>query len=122
MLLTLTLPRISELMSLAVVEAVHASPGVALAPGAKLFDISVDLSAAAAHDCPPVSMYRIVLRDRAWLRSVAVACGDEVPVGTVLAQLSTDPDEPLDGATGRAARLTIAGILSQTEKWLDEPR
>lgn len=122
MLLTLTLPRINELMISAVVETIHAAAGSALAPGAKLMDLTVDLSAVAAQDCPPISLYRIVLRDRAWLRRVAVACGDDVEVGALLAHFSTDPDEPLEGEPARAVRVTIAGILAQSEGWREDPR
>lgn len=122
MLLTLTLPRINELMSTAVVETIHAVSGSALTPGTKLLDLSVDLSAVAAHDCPPVSLYRIVLRDRVFLRRVAVARGDELAVGALLAQFSTDPEEPLDGEAARAVRITIAGILAPSESWHEDRR
>ena len=119
--MTLTLPRINELMTSAVVLAIHAAAGSALTPGAKLLDLSVDLSAAAAHDCPPISLYRIVLRDRAWLRRVAVARGDDVAVGALLAYFSTEPDEALDGKPARPVRVMIAGILAQEDGWPVDP-
>lgn len=111
MLLTLTLPRIHERMTTARVDAVHLAAGAPVAFGAKLVDVTVDLSAAAEQDCPPISHYRIVLLDRGWLRELAVAPGDEIAVGAPIATITTQPDESLDAAPARAARTSIAGIL-----------
>jgi hypothetical protein len=110
-LLNLNLPRINEYMTAAIVEAAYASEGGEIAMGAKLFDLTVDLSAAAPHDCPPISHYRLVLREKAWLRRLAVKPGDEPLVGAPLALFSTDPDEPLDAAPGRAVRIAVATIM-----------
>lgn len=120
MLLSLSVPRINTHMTTAIVDAIHARVGEALPLGGKLIDLTVDLSAAAPHDCPPVSHYRLSLRDRAWLRRVDVAVGDEPQVGESLALLSTEPDEPLDAAPARAARVAIAGILGQG-LWGEDP-
>jgi hypothetical protein len=114
LLLKLTLPRIHERMTVARVEAIHAALGAPLAFGAKLVDVTVDLSAAAEQDCPPIAHYRIVLLDRGWLRELSIARGDEIPVGAPMATISTAPDEPLDAAPARAARTSIAGILLET--------
>lgn len=111
MLLTLTLPRIHELMTTARIEVVHATQGAALAHGARFVDLTVDLSAGAEQDCPPIAHYRIVLLERGWLRELAIARGDEIAVGARMATLSSTPDEPLDAAPSRAARTSIAGIL-----------
>jgi hypothetical protein len=117
LLLTLTLPRLNDLMTAAVVEAIHAAPGTVLATGAKLMDVSVDLSAVAAHDCPPISYFRIVLREPATLRRLEVGVGDVVPASALVAQFSTQPDESLDGAPARQVRVTVAGILSAADDW-----
>jgi hypothetical protein len=117
LLLTLRLPRINAYMTTASVDKVYVEEGKPLNVGAKLLDLIVDLSATAAHDCPPVSAYRIVLRDRAWLRRLAVAPGDDLEVGAIIAQFSTEPDEPLDGEAARTVRVTIAGILGQSDWW-----
>ncbi len=117
MLLTLNLPRIMEQMTTAVVDTIHVVEGVALGPGAKLFDLRVDLSAVAPQDCPPVSMFRIALRDRAWLRRLCIDPGAEVEVDTLLVVFSTTPDESLDAPPARAARITIAGIMAQHDWW-----
>lgn len=110
-LLAFSLPRVNPHMSSAVVSAIHAKEGDALAAGSKLADLTVDLTAIAAQDCPPISHFRVVLRERAWLRRLLVARGDEVVVGAPLAWFSTEPDEPLDAAPAREARISIAGIL-----------
>ena len=122
MLLNLTLPRINEHMTTAVVKTIYPEINTALQFGAKLMDLSIDLSAVLPHDCPPVSMYRIALRDRVWLRQLAVAIGDDIAVGATLAQFSTEPDEPLRGDPARAVRVTIAGILDPGTWWREESR
>jgi hypothetical protein len=117
-LLTLPLPRIGEYMTSAVIKKLHAAEGTALTPGAKLLDLTVDLSAAVPHDCPPISHYRVTLRDRVWLRRLAVAAGDEVEIGETLARFTTEPDEPLDGDPVRAVRVSLAGILDTSDWWV----
>jgi len=110
-LLYLALPRIVEPMSCAFVDAVYVEEDARLGLGAKLIDLTVDLSAGAAHDCPPISHYRIALRDEVWARRLLVAAGDEVAVGAPLALFSTEADEPLDGPPARAARISVIGII-----------
>lgn len=114
MLLSLTLPRINAYMTIAIIDAVHASVGTALPIGGKLVDLTIDLSAAAPHDCPPISHYRLTMRDRAWLRRIDVAPGDEPAVGASLALFSTEPDEPLDAPPARALRVAVAGLINQS--------
>jgi len=114
LLLNLTLPRINPYMTTAVIDLIHAQIGAPLPVGGKLMDLTVDLSAAAAHDCPPVAHYRLVVRERAWLRRLDVAPGDEPEVGASLALFSTEPDEPLDTAPVRQVRLTVAGVIKQS--------
>lgn len=117
MLLTLTLPRIGEHMMTAVIRTIYGAEGTAMALGSKLLDLSVDLSAVAAQDCPPVALYRIALRDRVWLRELAVAQGSEIEVGAPLARFSTEPEEPLTGTPARAVRITVAGIIDPSQWW-----
>ena len=121
MLITLTLPRINPLMTVAMIRKIHAVEGEFLAIGAKLMDLIVDLSSVAPHDCPPISLYRIAMRDRVWLRRLDVSEGGSVEVGASLAGFSTEANEPLTGAPGRAARITVAGILDQTNWWSAAP-
>jgi hypothetical protein len=100
-------------MTTAVVDRIYAEAGAHIPLGSKLFDLTVDLSAAAPHDCPPIGHYRLVVRDLLWLRRLDVAPGDEPIVGASLALFSTEPDEPLDGTPVRQTRLAIVGIVSR---------
>jgi hypothetical protein len=110
LVLSLAVPRINVYMTSVIIDAIHAEVGAALPVGAKLLDLTVDLSAAALHDCPPIAHYRMIIRDRAWLRRLDVASGDEPQVGASLAVFSTEPDEPLDGPLQRQVRVAVAGI------------
>ena len=47
MLLTLNLPRINEIMTIAFIEAIYADKGTPLAVGAKFMDVCVDLTPKA---------------------------------------------------------------------------
>jgi len=104
-------------MTTAVIKAVHAQENAPVAPGGKFLDLSVDLTSYAEHDCPAISYFRIVVRERAWVRRLAIRAGDEIKPGATLAHLSTEPAEDLDAAPTRAARLSVAGILYQPEWW-----
>ena len=113
MLLNLTLPHINPYMTTAMIDRIHVAIGAAMPVGSKFLDLTIDLSAAAPHDCPPVSHYRLMVRDRVWLRRLDIASGDEPEVGASLGLFSTAPDEPLDGTPVRQVRLAIAGIIPQ---------
>jgi len=119
MLLSMALPTLNPHMTAATIMRVHVGTGTALAPGAKLMDVRLDLSDAFPQDCPPISYYRLVLRERAWLRHLAAPPGADVPPGFVLALFSTEAEEPLAGAPARAVRLATAGILWQPD-WSTE--
>ena len=114
LLLNLIVPRINDYMTTAIVEQVYAAEGAVLGVGAKLLDLTVDLSAAAPHDCPPISHFRLVLREPARLRRVLIAPGDEPAVGARLAIFTTEPDEPLAALAARPVRVAIAAILRQS--------
>jgi pyruvate/2-oxoglutarate dehydrogenase complex dihydrolipoamide acyltransferase (E2) component len=98
-------------MTVATVVRWCAAPGAEVAPGSKLLEIKVDLSAGAQQDCPPVSYYRLVARERAWLRKLEAAVGEDRAVGAVMAILSTEKEESLDGAPARPLRAASVGIL-----------
>lgn len=117
MLLAIELPRLHELMTTAVVSKVHAMPGDELAAGAPLMDLRVDLSHEAAHDCAPVSYFRIVLRDRGVLRTLDAPVGAELTPGQAIGVLSTSAGESLTVAPARAARLTTVGVVGPDAEW-----
>jgi len=118
LLISLTLPRTNEYMTAAVIRKIYVGQGELLTVGAKFLDFIVDLSASVQHDCPPIQHYRLAVRDRAWLRRLAVAAGEEVAIGSVLALLTTEPDEPLDGAPARIVRVSVAGIIDSSDWWM----
>jgi hypothetical protein len=107
-------------MTTAVIKSIYPAEGTLLDTGAKFVDMSVDLSQAMVRDCPPISYFRVALRERVWLRRLAVGPGDEVGVGDSLGQFSTEPGEALDGEPVRALRVTIAGIVYQAAWWDQE--
>ena len=111
MLLNLPLPRINPYMTRAIIDKIHVATGSAMPLGSKLLELTLDLSAAAPHDCPPVGHYCLIIRDRVWLRRLYVDLGDEPAVGANLAMFSTEADEPLDGPPSRQARIAIVGIV-----------
>ena len=117
MLVELTLPLFNPEMTTALIERVYCAEGDELLLGAKLLDVSVDLSGAFAQNCPPISYYRMVLRDRLWLRKLLIAPGAHYEAGTQVAILSTEQDEPLGGPPARAARCMTAGIVYHDGMW-----
>jgi hypothetical protein len=112
--LTLKLPQILTDVNFARIEKVYLAEMQFVGPGSKLLDLRVDLSAAALHDCPPVSFYRLAFRERAWVRRLGVTEGDIRETGAELALFSTEESEPIDGVLARAARITTAGIIYQS--------
>jgi len=111
LLLSLTLGRLNEHMTLGLVDKVHMASGASLPVGAKLLDIKVDLSGAQAHDCPPITYFRLVSRDRVWLRDLKITVGQSCEVGTLMALFSTTPDEPLEQPIEREVRTSVAAII-----------
>ena len=110
MLLEYRLPAINANMTEASIERRYAEPGDALGIGTRLLDLRVDLSSSFSQDCPPISFYRIVVRERAYLRELRLADGAPCPVGELIAIFSTEPDEPTGGVAARAIRVATAGI------------
>jgi hypothetical protein len=117
MLYDLRLPKINPNMSAAVVECVYATPETALKVGDKLFDLSVDLSSGFSQYCPPISYFRVVVREKLWLRKIFLVPGESCDVGAMLALFSTEQDESLDATPARTIRITTAGIAHHLGLW-----
>src|ERR1700722_8194275 len=117
MLLDLKMPRVIANMPGARIEAIYAMPGGEIGVGGKLCDISIDLGGAFQQNCPPISFYRLVSRERAWLRRLAAAPGDLLSPGEIVALLPPGADEPLEAPVARPLRLTTAGILWHPAMW-----
>jgi hypothetical protein len=118
----LFLPRILAAMSVAKMEAVYVAPGRAMKPGDKLLDLTIDLGGAFLQNCPPVSHYRFVLRERLELRTVLVKPGDDKEPGACLAVFATDAGESSDGPIARPVRFATAAILSHPGMWSTSAR
>lgn len=106
---TLHLPALADDGSPARVCRLHAVPGQAFGRGAGLLDISVTLGGSEAHDCPPITHFRLHAREAATLMQWHVQDGDIVQGGAILATLELSA--PDGTAPGRGLRLTVAGIV-----------
>lgn len=117
MLYELRLTKINPNMTAAVIECLYATPGSSLKIGDKLCDLSVDLSGGFSQYCPPISYFRVVVREKVWLRKTLIVPGDSCDVGQVLAVFSAEQDEPDDAVPARALRITTAGIAHHPGMW-----
>jgi hypothetical protein len=104
-------------MSEGLIECLYATPGSALKPGDKLLDLSVDLSNNFAQDCPPISFYRVILREKLVLREFRFAPGQSCKVDEVIAVFSNDAQEPVDRPAQRGVRFATAGIIHHPGLW-----
>jgi hypothetical protein len=104
-------------MSGALIECIYVACGTQLPAGAKILDMSVDLGSTFAQDCPPISYYRLVLREKLWLRRLTVTVGTTWDLEQEIAIFSTEQDEPAEGHIDRGARSAVAGIVYHTGMW-----
>jgi pyruvate/2-oxoglutarate dehydrogenase complex dihydrolipoamide acyltransferase (E2) component len=118
MLFSLNIPKLNEHVTSVRIETIHAAAGARLAVGARIVDVSVDLSDLYAQDCPPISFHRIVLREALWLRRLLVAPGRFIEPGACIAILADDAAEAPDGDIARPVRIMTAGITHQPEMWI----
>ena len=111
MLLKLVLPVANEALPTARIDAVHISSAQQLMPGARLIDFTVGVDAGTIHDCPPITHYRMTLRERASVVRIDAAEGESLAAGATLALLATEPGD--DAATDpvRSARVSVAAIM-----------
>jgi hypothetical protein len=105
------LPAIVPEMTDGKIYSILSQEGTQIPVGGPLLEIVVDLSNLVAHDCPPISLYRVFLREVAWLRKLQIKPDDIASVGTLLAILSTTASEPLDERAERPIRVSVAGVL-----------
>ncbi len=117
MIYAFRLPTINPHMSGARIECLYARPGDALKMGSKLLDLGVDLSSAFAQECPPISFFRVVLREALVLREWKVERGDYCELGHLIALFSTTADEDLTAEQARDIRFATAGIIHHDGLW-----
>ena len=105
------LPAIVPEMTDGKIYSILSQEGTQIRVGGALLEIAVDLSNIVPHDCPPISLYRVFLREVAWLRKLQVKQNDIASVGTILAILTTTASEPLGERAERTIRVSVAGVL-----------
>ena len=120
MWLAILLPALDSSHASGRLAKLHASVGDLLRPGDVLADVTIDLSAGIARDCPPVTTCRIVLQEAAWLREVLISPECPIAAGSAIALLSSEADSPAQ-APSRRARTTVAAILHHEEWWASPP-
>ena len=113
----LRLTKINPNMNAAVVETIYATTGSALKVGDKLCDLSVDLSSGFSQYCPPISYFRVVVREKVWLQKLFIVTGGSYDVGQLMAVFSTEQDDPGEEAPARPLRITTAGIAHHSGMW-----
>ncbi|HVZ30507.1 MAG TPA: hypothetical protein VG839_08950 [Asticcacaulis sp.] len=117
MIYAFRLPTINPHMSGARIECLYAQPGDTLKMGSKLLDLGVDLSSAFAQECPPISFFRVVLREPVTLRAFKVEPGDYCDLGHLIALFSTTPEEDLNVEPARDIRFATAAIIHHDGLW-----
>lgn len=103
------------------IEFISIKPGDNLAPGARLFDVCVDLSDSYGQDCPPVTYYRVISREAATVVGLRVEAGQLCEAGQIVAELEGRVGAAADPAAVRALRVTTAVILSHEAMWSQRP-
>jgi hypothetical protein len=109
MILSIVLPRVGEQMHRGTIHRVVAQAGEAVRPGTPLLEVRVDIG-AATQDCPPLFFFRLIATERAFLRSLTVATGDVLDVGTALGVATSTADESFADKPARALRTTSVAI------------
>lgn len=117
MLLELLLPLINPHMTHARVDSILVRPDKKIPVGQAILELTVDLSDQFPHDCPPISYYRLCASEAAWLRHLAIAAGDRVAVGALVATFSKAPDEAVENCARRTLRTTVVGVARQWQPW-----
>ena len=113
MLFGLQMPQMGEDMRWGVIRRVLVQPGARVELGTRLVEVEVDLSEVAEQNCAPISWFLIVAAESGWLRKMDGAAGDRRDVGSLLAIVSREEAEPLDGnRVDRPLRVNIAGICT----------
>jgi hypothetical protein len=109
-------------MTGATLECVYVRTGEALRVGAKLFDISVDLSSAFAQECPPISYFRIILREPAHVHRLMFDAGQHIATGSLVAVFNSSQHQDLNQPAERQVRIATAGIMFHDGMWTGSHR
>ncbi|WP_068078207.1 hypothetical protein [Novosphingobium lentum] len=117
---SILLPTLDTSHAMGRLAKLHANVGSRLEAGDVFADLSIDLSAGVARDCPPVMTCRIILQETVWLRDVLMSSAAVFAGGSLLALVSTDPRSSPE-APCRSVRTTMAVILHHEEWWVPRP-
>jgi hypothetical protein len=109
------MPSLSAQMSTALITRLNIAEGGALPNGSPLLEVRLDLGPMGAQDCPPVYFFRLVSREKGWVRKVFASVGEARGAGDTLALISTERDEPIDGPPARGLRTSSASIVPEFE-------
>ena len=117
MLVKLVMPEMGTSDDRTRIHTIYAAEGGWLPLGARVLDVQLDQSAAAAHACPPISTYLISIRERLWLHRLLVRPGDEVSTGATIALLGTEGSPDNDELMQRSARIAVVRVVSEPDWW-----
>lgn len=115
MILSLSLPVFQSNDEVIAVEQVCVRENEAIKPGMDILIVTVDLSGANPHDCPPKTTYAVSTAERGHVRALRCTAGNTVSHGELLALMSSTADEPV-GTAERALRTVTAAII-RPEMW-----
>lgn len=113
----LRLTKINPNMNAAVIESLYAKAGSEMKAGDKLCDLSVDLSDGFSQYCPPISYYRVVVREKVRLQEFLVGPGDSCDVGQLMAVFATEQADANNAAQPRPLRIATATIAPHPGMW-----
>lgn len=116
MLLSIQLPAPAFESQNCVVRVIHVSEGAVVAPGSKIIDFSVDLSAGQSYDCAPIAHYRLASMEGGLLHRVGIVVGQEIDATAIIGLLSTAGDVA-SVTPERTARVAVASILHHDDWW-----
>jgi hypothetical protein len=111
------MPELVTRMTGATLECVYVREGETLRVGTKLFDISVDLSRAFAQECPPISYFRIILREAVYVQRLMFDAGQHITTGALVALFSPSQHQDRDQPAERQVRIATAGIMYHGGMW-----
>jgi len=100
------MPKMGALMTEGRIHRAYVEEGERFEPRTRLFDVRVDLSAAAPQDCPPIFHFVIVAVEGGWVRERPAATGDLVAVGQTMLVAANGPEPE----TARDLRVAVAAI------------
>jgi pyruvate/2-oxoglutarate dehydrogenase complex dihydrolipoamide acyltransferase (E2) component len=104
------MPKMGPLMTEGRIHRSYVEAGERFEAKTRLFDVCVDLSAAAPQDCPPIFHFVIVAVEAGWIRERTVSTGDRVEVGQTMLVATTVAEPGSSTPPDRDLRVAVAAI------------